>query len=73
MKRMLGFLPSAHSGGGEEVEEAADIGGLSMWYIMRMSRTGVGNGFEGTLSEHEYLRKERERGSYNDQRQLEGR
>ena len=42
---MLGFLPSAHSGGGEEVEEAAEIGGLSMWYMMRMSSTGVGKWF----------------------------
>ncbi len=33
---MLGFLPSTHSGGGEEVEEAADRGGLCRLY-MRMS------------------------------------
>ena len=49
MKRMLGFLPSAHSGGGEEVEEAADCGGLLRLYMQMEYR--IGNSLEGTLIE----------------------
>ena len=46
---MLGFLPSAHSGGGEEVEEAADCGGLLRLYMQMEYR--IGNSLEGTLIE----------------------
>ena len=40
MKRILGFLSSVHSGGGEEVEEAADCGGLLRLYMQMEYRIG---------------------------------